>query len=122
MKIIDAIKIVDSIKPNQYTIQNKIRWLCQIEERIKNEIYMTHEHDDIEFTDLSAENKNEIELFAPPPYNELYIFYLAWKIDSCNAEYSRANNDAEQFNNVYSDFEKYYNRQHMPMPANKIVY
>ncbi|MCH5325532.1 MAG: hypothetical protein J1E39_10020 [Eubacterium sp.] len=122
MTINEVIAKVDSIRPNQYSKDEKIRWLLQVEDRIKNEIYMTHEHDDIEFTDTSEEDEGEITLFAPSPFDELYILFLAWRIDSYNAEYSRANNDAEQFNNIYSDFEKYYNRQHMPIPVNRITY
>ena len=45
----------------------------------------------------------------------VYIKWLESKIDYNNAEYGKYNNSSIAFNNAYSAFERYYNRQNMPI-------
>ncbi|MCH5325529.1 MAG: hypothetical protein J1E39_10005 [Eubacterium sp.] len=122
MTIKQAIDIVDAIKPNQYSRTVKAQWARNIERRVHNEIYLNHEHEDIEFTLPTEEDGEEYALFAPAPYDELYLLYLAAQIDSANAEYGRYNNTVRQFDSVYRDFEKFWQSGHMPCPLNLIKY
>lgn len=47
MKTIKAIiDYVDSVKPNQYTKEQKIEWLSEIDYQIFNEIILTHAHEE----------------------------------------------------------------------------
>ena len=115
MTIIEAIHRIDSLKPNSYTQDEKVRWLSEIDGIIKKEIIDTHEGgEDIIFngyTDLVDINTN---LLVASPYDELYIKWLESKIDYSNAEYQKYNNSLTAFKDAYSSFERYYNRQNMP--------
>lgn len=120
MTIKQAIDTADAVKPNRFTREVKTKWLINLENRIYNEIYLTHEHNE-QMTVPSGEDE-EAELFVPQPYDEMYILYLAAKIDSRNAEYGRYNNEIKQFNEIYSDFEKFWQSKHMPLSEQKIRY
>lgn len=122
MTIKQAIDTVDAIKPNQYSREVKLEWAKNIERRVYNEIYLNHEHEQIEFSPPAEGNDESYELFVPSPYDELYILYLAAQIDSSNAEYGRYNNTVRQFDSVYRDFEKFWQSEHMPCPRNFITY
>lgn len=114
MTITKAIGVVDKIRPNQYSTDNKREWILTIENRIKNEIYLTHDHDEIPFTDFDRYG-DDTELFAPSPYDEIYILYLCGMIDFNNAEYNRYNNDVELFNKTFEDYARWYNRNNVPL-------
>ena len=116
MTIIEAINKLDTLKPNSYTQADKILWLSDIDGKIKATIIDTHEGGEnvtfngyTEFTDLNT------KLLVPSPYEDLYVKWLEMQIDYTNAEYGKYNNSAAAYNSVYSAFEKYYNRQHMPI-------
>ena len=114
----EAIAIVDKLRPNQIETEIKIAWIKQIEKTIYNEIYITHDNGEIPFTDLDSETFADDKLFADIPYDKLYTDYLCAMIDNSNAEYERYNNDLSAFSSKYSDFEDFYNRQHMPVSTN----
>lgn len=115
MTIIEAINKIDSLKPNSYTQLDKIRWLSELDGVIKNEIIDTHEGgESITFNGYDENTKISTELLVPSPYEDIYIKWLEAKIDYTNAEYGKYNNSMIAYNNAYSAFERYYNRQHMP--------
>ena len=115
MTIIEAIGIVDTLKPNNYTELDKVGWLSEIEGRIKTEIIDTHEGSEKYTFDGYDQNTNtETKLLLSEPHDDIYIKWLEAKIDYNNAEYAKYNNSSTAFNNAYSAFERYYNRHHMP--------
>lgn len=116
----EAINRCDNLKPNQYSAEDKIQWLNDIENQIKIEIIDTHEgFEDVAFHGYTVENM-DAELIAKPPYSDLYIKYLMAQIDFCNGETSRYNNSALMFNMAYQSFASYYNRTHMPLGIGEI--
>lgn len=68
---------VDALLPNQYTLEEKRRWLQQAEGFVCEEIL--HET-------LGETFSDETELRVPPPYDELYRFYLEAQIHYANGE------------------------------------
>lgn len=117
MKIIEAISRVDAVKPNSYTQNEKVKWLSALEGVLKTEIFDTHEGADAvvfngydEETDVSA-----TELLVPHPYDDIYLRWLEMQIDYANGEWRKYNNSMAVYNEVYSAFEKHYNRTHMPL-------
>jgi hypothetical protein len=115
MTIIEAINKVDELKPNSYTQLDKIRWLSNLDGTIKTEIIDTHEDgEDVIFTGYSEDGDTAIDLLVPAPYDILYVYWLEAQIDYANGEYSKYSNSMTMFNEAYSAFEKYYNRNHMP--------
>lgn len=119
MTIKDCIDIVDNIKPNQYTIKEKVMWLSFIEEIIINEVLKTHEGYDGRYDDFEgySEDKLSVRLIVPSPYDRLYTAYLKMKIDQENGETARYNNSMVLYNSYMSEYRKHYNKTHMPINA-----
>lgn len=116
MTIIEAINKVDVLKPNNYTQIEKVKWLSNLDWIIKTEIIDTHEGGaDVSFNGYTEDTPIETELLAHAPYDDLYIKWLESQIDYNNAEYGKYNNSTTAYNTAYSAFERYYNRQHMPI-------
>lgn len=116
MTIIEAINLVDDTKSNTYTQRDKTRWLSRIDWRIKKEIIDTHECEtEVEFNGYDDDTPVDTLLLAPAPYDELYLRWLEAQIDYANGEFSKFNNSITMANTVFSDFEKWYNRTHMPI-------
>ena len=121
MTIKDCIDIVDNIKPNQYTIKEKVMWLSFIEEIIINEVLKTHEGYDGRYDDFEGytEDKLSVSLVVQSPYDRLYTAYLKMKIDEENGETTRYNNSAALYNTYMSEYRKHYNKTHMPIDVTK---
>lgn len=116
MTIIEAINKVDMLKPNNYTQLDKIKWLSHLDGIIKATIIDTHEGGgDIIFNGYDGVTPIETVLLVPAPYDDLYVKWLESQIDYNNAEYGKYNNSSTAYNTAYSAFERYYNRQHMPI-------
>lgn len=123
MTIQEALEKVDKLKPNQFEEAEKIRWLSDLDARVKAEIIDNHEGaDKIAFNGYDEKTNRDTVLLVPEPYSELYLLYLAAQIDFYNAEYTRYNNSMVMFNTMYDDFAVYYNRTHMPIQRAKIRY
>ena len=120
MTIKECIDIVDNIKPNQYTIKDKVMWLSFIEEIIINEVLKTHEGYDGRYDDFSGytEVKISVVLIVPSPYDRLYTEYLKMMIDKENGEVARYNNSAASYNTYMMEYKQHYNKTHMPLATN----
>ena len=115
MKIIDAINEIDALKPNTISQSDKIRWLSQLDGRIKSEIIDTHEcKESVEFKGYDDNTPESTVLLVPAPYDVIYIRYLDAQIDYINGETKRYNNSSALYNVAYRDYERYYNRTHLP--------
>lgn len=119
MTIKDCIDKVDNLKPNQYTIKDKVGWLSFIEEIIINEVLKTHEGYDGRYDNFEgySEDKLSVTLIVPSPYDHLYTEYIKMMIDKENGETARYNNSAASYNSYMSEYRKYYNKTHMPLNA-----
>ena len=115
MTLIEAINKIDTLKPNNYTQSDKVKWLSNLDGVIKTGIIDTHEGgENVIFNGYDDNTPIDTVLLAPAPYDDLYIKWLENQIDYYNAEFGKFNNSAMTFNTAYSAFERYYNRQHMP--------
>lgn len=115
MKIIEAINRIDAIKPNNYTQDEKIEWLSRLDWAIKREIIDTHEGADaVIFSGYDSSSLNT-ELIAPAPYDEVYLRWLEAQIDYANGEFGKYNNSNHMYETVYTAFESWYNRNHVPL-------
>ena len=120
MTIIEAIHRINTVKPNGYDQALKIKWLSTLDGIIKKEIIDTHEGaENVVFNGYTEETNLLTELLVPAPYDDIYIRYIEIQIDYANGEYGKYNNSKVMFNVAYSDFEKYYNREHMPLKRGK---
>lgn len=116
MTIIEAINRIDTLKPNSYTQQEKIKWLSTLDGIIKNEIIDTHKGgENISFNGYNENTLLTTELLVPAPYDEVYLYWLESKIDYYTGETQKYNNSISMFNTAYSNYEKIYTRDHMPI-------
>lgn len=123
MTIIEAISRIDVLKPNSYPQSEKIKWLSTLDGIIKNELIDTHEGGDtISFTGYNDNTLLTTELLVPAPYDEVYLYWLESKIDYYNGEMIKYNNSITMFNTAYSNYEKIYNRDHMPKRKTRFLF
>ena len=118
MTIREAINRADTVKPNQYSDEMKIQWLEELDKRIYNDLYLTHEDnpfDTIEGEGIVFPYDDEAILLAPSPYDVLYVSYIKAKIDEYNEETTRYVNSCTTYNSQYQDYARWYNRTHMPI-------
>ena len=115
MTLLEAINRIDVLKPNGYSQAEKIQWLSNLDGIIKREIIDTHEGGDgVTFNGYTEETSLTTELLVPAPYDDVYLRYLEAQIDYANGEYTKYNNSSEAYNTAYSNFQRCYNRTHMP--------
>ena len=116
MTIFEAINKIDTVKPNNYSDEEKVGWLSSLDLMIKSKIIDTHEGADTEaFGGYTDDTDLSTNLLAPAPYDDMYIFWLESKIDYWNGETGKYNNSISMFNNAYAEYERFYNRTHMPL-------
>lgn len=90
MTVNEVLAAVDSLRPNEIGKAEKLGWLMDIESRIYEDVYQTHEHDGIGFTDMEKIGTDDsTELFVKRPFSEIYILFLCSLIDFYHAEYER---------------------------------
>lgn len=122
MTIIEAINTIDALYPNTYSQEQKIAQLSKLDGVIKRDIIDKHEgSDEVTFNGYDENTPQDTVLLVPAPYDELYVFWLQTWIDYWNGELARYNNSTSMYKSAYSDFERAYNREHMPK-ATKIKY
>lgn len=122
MTISEAISVVDSHKiGNQYSREEKIKWLSDVDSMIKREIIDTHEGaGGISFSGYNGDTDESVSLLAPDYYSDIYVTYLEAQIDRGNQEFSLYNNDMIMFNSAYQAYAAEYNRVHMPLKRSNI--
>ena len=121
MTIKECIDIVDNLKPNQYTTEDKVRWLSFLDAIIINEVLKTHEGYDgrYDLFDGYSKDKLSVALIVPSPHDRIYDAYLQMMIDKENGETARYNNSAVLYNTHLTEYRKYYNKTHMPLDVTK---
>lgn len=116
MKIDEVINVVDALKPNAYTQEEKIRWLSNLDSRVKVQIMDVH--DDNQHTDFKGYNNlTELgtELLVSEPYDEMYLRWLEAMIDYNNGDDDRYNSAIILFNSAYESYKRHYTRTHTPL-------
>lgn len=122
MTINEAIYRIDSLKPNGYSMPEKVAWLSTLDGIIKEAIIDTHEGSKkVNFNGYDENSSLSTRLIVPAPYDDIYLRWLEAQIDYANNEYDKYNNSITVYNATYANFERYYNRTHMPL-GKKIRY
>jgi hypothetical protein len=121
MTIKECIDAVDSLKPNQYTLRDKVQWLSSVDEGIINDVLKTHEGYDGRYDNFTGytEDNLTLPLIVQSPYDKLYTAFLVMKIDLENDEIQRYNNSSAIYNSHMMEFRKYYNKTHMPLSVGR---
>ena len=122
MTIKECIDLVDNVKPNQYSIEDKVQWLSFIEGIIINDVIKTHEGYENEYEEFAGYSADRLgqKLLVEMPYDNLYVAYLKMKIDEENGETARYNNSSTMFNSYMAAYKKHYNKLHIPLQMNRM--
>ena len=129
-----AIEIVDRLKPNSYSEEDKLRWINELdgmvkrlvfqwttdkykadmEEQYKNKKITEKEYKEFldKLEDYAYPDDMDKELIIPSPFDDCYTLFLEAKMDYYNREYAHYNNTAMMFEAQYSEFKKAYIRDH----------
>lgn len=122
MTIKECIDAVDNVKPNQYSIEDKVMWLSFLDGIIINDVIKTHEGYKNEYEEFEgySPDKLGVKLIIESPYDNVYIAYLKMKIDEENGEMARYNCSATMYNAYLMAYKKHYNKIHMPLSGSRL--
>lgn len=117
MKIIDVINRLKQDRVKRLRRDTLLTWLSDFDERVYNQIILTHENS--EPREFPYEDENT-ELIIPDMYGDIYKFYMESKIDFAFDETQRFQNNTAMFNGLYQNYADWYNRTHKPIQKNHI--
>lgn len=119
MTIKEVIDAVDTLKPNQYSIREKVQWLSFVDERIINDVLKTHEGYDEAYDKFNGYSEDDltVSLIVESPYDRIYPAFITMKIDECNGDINKYNNSYALYNTYLIEYRRYYNKTHMPLPV-----
>ena len=100
-----AIEIVDSLTPNTYSEEDKLRWINELDGMVQRLVIQTDKVMQYEYPD-----DMDKELLIPAPFENVYPFYLEAQIYYHNKEYDYYNNAVMRFEEQYSEYKKAYIR------------
>lgn len=110
MKIYNALEQIKNLKPSQYSDEQLIGWLSNLDGQIHHDLLSAYGVPAPQLPyDTTMMGR---ELLVPAPDDELYLSYLMAKIDLHNAEYERYNNNMMLFNAQLQSYFNTYTRSH----------
>ena len=116
MRIDEAIQQVDVLKPNTYSVRQKITWLSRLEAMVKRLVideYVGGE--DIPFEEFGGDVDFQKELYMPAPFDAAYLYWLEAQICYADGEIGDYNSAISQYNRLYGAYSLAYQKEHMPI-------
>lgn len=110
MTISEALQRFDALCPNAFGEEEKLRWLSTLDWTIKVEIIDTRKND-VSFHGYNTQTDLETRLLAQEPYDEMYIYWMQAMVDYHNGEMASYNNSMARFDELYTKFRNWYNRE-----------
>ena len=110
MTIMEAVRQVDVLKPNAYSIRQKIQWLSQLEAMVYRLVLGKTEAGD--FSGFGDETDTDTALAMPAPFDMAYLYWLEAQIHYANEDMDLYNRAIVQFNQVYAEYRADYRRTH----------
>ena len=111
MNLKTIIQLVDSIKPNAFPVEAKVRWLNECEGLVQTEVMLLAPEEVLEYT---WDENQDTEMLALKPHHKIYWVYLLAMIDLANNEYDKYNNTVKVFNDYFVEYQKWYARTYRP--------
>lgn len=109
MTLSKIIEEFDSQRKNQVSLQQKLRWISQLDMKISSQILVPRGAD--EFLGYDEATPLSTVAQAPEEYSEIYTLYLNYMLDLMNGETGRSNNFAMLFNRLYGEMHDFFNRK-----------
>ena len=107
------IERVDSVKPNAFTVEEKLEELNALEGRIALEVFLMAPVEAERFRYAWPEDQDVAPL-VKPPYDNIYPLWLESRIDAMNGEYNRYSDSMAIFNDAWSDFACWFAQRYDP--------
>lgn len=108
MTIHTCMELVDAMAPNGVASSVKLRFLGEIEGKVKVELLGEMPEDSRPFDQYTAETT---ELCVPHPYDQLYWLYVMAMMDYVNGDLARYENSAALFNIAYQNYGKWLKKR-----------
>lgn len=110
MTVGDAIRFVDTIKPNAFPDEAKIFWLSRLDGRVAADVFLMApaELAEFDYTKLTTDEAKARTLLVDPPHDDIYTEWLKAQIDHENGEYSKYQNTMQMFNERYDTFVAWF--------------
>lgn len=115
MTVSEAINWVDNGLPNTCDMTQKVRWLSELDHKVKLEILDTHiggETAQLQPYDPDADADRA--LLVPHPFDTIYLRWLEACIHKHNEDMKRWNNAIILYNSEWAAFAAWYHRKHKP--------
>lgn len=110
----ELIAQVDTLRPNHYSVEEKLRWLQRIDGQILRELEETHVKSGEELA-FREDYTEETELRVGFPYDsELYTAYLFCQIDLHNGEIGKYNQSMSLLSAAWRQLADSVNRERRP--------
>lgn len=105
MKIQEAIAAANARKPNQVSVEMKIRWLSVLDGRVEREIFSPGALGD--FRGYAVDTAQSTELKIPYPYDEIYPLWLEAHIAQIGGETEKYNNALTMCEDLMREFRAF---------------
>jgi hypothetical protein len=114
MTLAKLIAQIQTLRPSQYDEHQLTAWVNEIEAQAVDEVFNRAMFDNTEFKPYDIDLDAEKELLIPDENSDVYLHYLAAKIDYWNGEIDRYNNSAVMYDASWNAFASKYRRNHKP--------
>lgn len=118
MTVLEAINLVDTLKPNHYSTERKVEWLNLLDGMIFRDVLMTHvrpQGSPDAFVPYDPNGDLSEDLIVPHPYCDVYRCWLESQIDLSNAEIAKYNTSSALYNQSLQNYMAWYNRNNRPV-------
>lgn len=109
----DIIRRVDDTRPNAFSDETKLRWLCELDGRIAANVFLMG-IEEIRQLEYKGEEGLDKEPLISFPHDGIYDLWLAAQIDAANGEYNRYQNTMQLYNESYGDFVRWFAAVYAP--------
>ena len=109
MTIMEAIQQVDALKPNAYSVRQKILWLSQLEAMVWRLVLRQGCDPFGGFTDATDP---DTRLTMPAPFDMAYLLWLEAQIHYANEDLDLYNRAIVLFNGVFGEYKAHHRRNH----------
>ena len=111
MTVLEAIHEFDTLTPNSYSQDQKVRWLDRLDSFIRSEILRRYPLQKVDLVGLGDVNR---QLLMGTPYEEAYVLWLQSKVHYFNEETDRYNGAVRRFRACFEDYQRSLARENQP--------
>lgn len=104
MTALEVINQVDARQYNGFPLADKLRWLGQAEEMVRQLLERCGQ------TQQSGEITSDTALLAPSPFDALYGLYVEAQIHYASQEYQKFNNAIALFTQQWQEYANFLRR------------